>query len=142
MRFSFAAESLIAAPQSVVWHVLTDRQTLLEGDFGLLSLEGDLKAGGRLNLRAAIAPKQSFKLNVSVFEPDHLMVWTGGMPFGLFTGTRRFSLTPQGASTKFALHEVFTGPMAGVIRKSMPDLQPSFDQFADALKRLSEERAS
>lgn len=141
MSLSFVAERTIAAPPSAVWQILTDRQMLLDGDFGITALEGDLKPGGRLKLRAAIAPKQFFKLKVSAFEPNRLMVWTGGMSFGLFTGTRRFTLEPIGEGTRFVVHEVFTGPMAGMIGRSMPDLQPSFDRFADALKRLSEERA-
>ena len=69
------------------------------------------------------------------------MVWRGGMPLGLFTGTRTFSLEQDDAGTVFTVHEVFIGLMAGLIGKAMPDLQPSFDQFADALKHTAEARA-
>jgi hypothetical protein len=83
-----------------------------------------------------------FKLKVVRFEPDRLMVWQGGMPFGLFTGTRRFTLLEKDDGTQFDVEEVFTGAMAGMITKSMPDLQPSFEQFADALKTKAEERVA
>ncbi|MEO0385233.1 MAG: SRPBCC domain-containing protein [Pseudomonadota bacterium] len=140
MRFSYNAECVIAAPPSIVWQVLTDKKALLDGDFGIRQLDGDLALGGKLVLRAAIAPKQAFKLKVMECQPDRRMVWMGGMPFGLFTGTRTFTLNPEGAGTHFLVQESFTGPMTGMIGKSMPDLQPSFDQFADALKQASETR--
>jgi hypothetical protein len=141
MGFSYAAHSSIAAPPPIVWQVLTDRQALIDGDFGITQLEGDLAPGGKLVLRAAIAPKQAFRLKVTAFDPDRRMVWTGGMPFGLFTGRRTFTLAPAGEGTDFSVEEVFAGPMAGLIGKSMPDLQPSFDQFAQALKQSAEARA-
>lgn len=140
MVFSYNSERAIAAPPSIVWQVLTDKQALLDGDFGITQLDGDLALGGKLVLRAAIVPKQAFKLKVTEFQPDQRMVWKGGMPFGLFTGTRTFTLNLDGPGTLFLVQEIFTGPMAGVIGKSMPDLQPSFDQFADALKQASESR--
>ncbi len=141
MGFSYTAHRTIAAPPNLVWSVLTDREALLAGDFGITQLDGDLAPGGKLVLRASIAPKQTFKLRVSAFEPDRRMVWTGGMPFGLFTGRRAFTLTLAGEGTDFSVEEMFTGPMAGMIGKSMPDLQPSFDQFADALKQAAESDA-
>ena len=63
------------------------------------------------------------------------------MPLGLFTGVRQFTLTPAGAGTEFHMHEVFSGLLAPLIAGSIPDLQPSFEQFADGLRRLSEEAA-
>lgn len=138
MGLFYGAERTIAASPSTIWAVLTDKNALLTEDFGIMELNGDLRQGGKLVLRAAVAPKQAFKLKVSAFEPNQRMVWTGGMPFGLFTGTRTFSLKPDGNSTCFSVEEAFVGPLAGLIGKTMPDLQPSFDQFADTLKRVSE----
>jgi len=36
------------------------------------------------------------------------------------------------------MREVYTGPLAGLITKSIPDLAPSFTRFADGLKRRVE----
>jgi hypothetical protein len=66
------------------------------------------------------------------------MTWVGGMPLGLFTGTRTYTLTPRDGGTEFAMEEDYTGPMAGMITKSIPDLQPSFDEFASCLKSRAE----
>jgi hypothetical protein len=67
------------------------------------------------------------------------MVWSGGMPLGLFTGTRTFTLTPRSdGSTEFTMREEFRGLLAPLIGRSIPDLQPAFDAFAAALKREAE----
>jgi hypothetical protein len=67
------------------------------------------------------------------------MVWTGGMPFGLFKGTRVFELTTTAATgARFCMREEYTGLLAGVIGKSIPDLQPAFEEFAQCLKREAE----
>ena len=39
------------------------------------------------------------------------------------------------------MREVFTGLMAPLITKSIPDMQPVFDQFAADLKRRAEQLA-
>jgi hypothetical protein len=36
------------------------------------------------------------------------------------------------------MREEFTGPLLGLIGRSIPDLQPSFTQFAHGLKRRVE----
>ena len=61
MGLSYTVQRTIAASPTTVWQVLTDKQALLAGDFGITQLEGELAAGGKLLLRAAIAPKQVFK---------------------------------------------------------------------------------
>jgi hypothetical protein len=61
------------------------------------------------------------------------------MPLGLFKGVRRFTLTPRdGGATDFRMREEFSGPLLPLIGRSMPDLQPAFEQFADGLKQRAE----
>jgi hypothetical protein len=70
------------------------------------------------------------------------MTWTGGMPLGLFKGVRTFTLTPDGdGKTRFHAREEFTGVMLPLIWRSMPDLAPSFEQFAQGLKQRAESNA-
>jgi hypothetical protein len=57
------------------------------------------------------------------------------MPLGLFRGVRTFTVSPGAdGSTSFRMREEFTGPLLGLIWRSMPDLGPSFEQFAAGLK--------
>ena len=71
------------------------------------------------------------------------MTWRGGMPLGLFSGTRTYRLTPAaGDAVRFDMREEYTGPLAGLIFKSIPDLGPSFVRFANGLKREVEGTAT
>ena len=61
------------------------------------------------------------------------------MPLGLFKGVRTFSLTQQDPhTTRFTMREEYTGLMLPLIWGSIPDLGPSFQQFARGLKALRE----
>jgi hypothetical protein len=51
---------------------------------------------------------------------------------------RTFTLTPQGDAVQFEMREVFSGLMSPLIERSLPDLQPAFDEFAQALKTRAE----
>ncbi len=74
---------------------------------------------------------------VTLSEPDRI-VFRGGMPLGLFTGQRTYTLQREGAATRFTMREQYTGPLSGMIFKSIPDLGLSFQQFADGLKQQAE----
>ena len=89
-----------------------------------------------------MSPGRAFPLKVSEFVPGERMVWSGGMGLGLFKGVRTYTLTGQaGGTTQFAMREVFSGLIAPLITQSIPDLKPSFDEFAAALKSRAENGA-
>jgi len=78
-------------------------------------------------------------VKVAEFEPEQRMTWVGGMPTGLFKGVRTFTLSPgDGGATEFSMQEVFTGPLLPLYGRTIPDLNPSFKQFASSLKELAE----
>jgi hypothetical protein len=66
------------------------------------------------------------------------MTWSGGMPLGLFRGVRTFTLADERGATRFTMREVYSGPLASLIGRSIPDLGPSFTQFATGLKIRAE----
>lgn len=127
-----STERHIAADPDAIWAVLTDPARLVGPQTGIERLDGDIAPGGRLTLKSELSPRP-FKLRVDAFDPPSRMTWTGGMPLGLFRGVRTFELQPSGAGTTFRMREEFSGPLSGMIVKSMPDLQPSFEAFAQAL---------
>ncbi|MCJ8308499.1 MAG: SRPBCC family protein, partial [Hyphomicrobiales bacterium] len=110
----------IAASESEVWQVLTEVMPADPVPFGIQRIEGDIRAGGRLKLWSEVDPKRAFSLKVAQFDAPRTMVWKGGMPFGLFTGTRTFSLAPSGDGTRLEMREVFNGPLSSMIVKSIP----------------------
>lgn len=134
----FEVRRTIAAPPMAVWSHLTDAPALVNGGLGIRRLEGSIAAGAALKLTSEVNPGRAFALTVTEFVPGQRMVWSGGMPFGLFTGTRTFTLTATDTGTEFHMREAFTGALASLIGRSLPDLQPSFEQFADGLRRLAE----
>jgi hypothetical protein len=77
---------------------------------------------------------------VAELVPPQRIVWTSGTPLGLFQGVRTYSLAPtaDAMGTDFAMTEAYSGALAGLIGRSIPDLGPSFEAFADALKVAAE----
>lgn len=134
---TFEATTSVAAPPAAVWDSLlaTDRWT--SWDPQLESVAGRLADGARLEIRVKDNPRP-FTLKVSTWEPHRRIVLTGGMPLGLFTGTRTYTLADSGGSTTVTVRETYTGPLAGLIGTSIPDLQPSFDSFVSGLRRDAE----
>ena len=128
----------INAGAETVWHALTETMPANPAPFGIIRLDGTIAQGGKIKLWSEVAPNRAFALTISKLDAPNKMIWQGGMPFGLFTGTRTFTLTANGAGTTFHMQEVFTGLMSGIITKSMPDLTPSFTKFAETLKTTAE----
>jgi len=128
----------IHAPVERVWRVLIEDLAKDPKPFGILRFEGTLALGCRVKLWSEIDPKRAFALTVAKFDAPTKMVWKGGMPLGLFVGTRTFRLRAQGGRTIFEMQEVFSGPLSGLITKSIPDLNPSFQKFAATVKERAE----
>ena len=133
MRY-YEASATIEAPAASVWEVLTDGDELTAWDSGIERFEGRIAPGEKVTLYSEVSPGRAFPLTVAEFDPPRRMVWRGGMPLRLFTGERTYSLQAVDGGTYFTMREEFTGLMAPVIWRSMPDLAPSFTKFAEGLK--------
>jgi hypothetical protein len=135
---SYEATSVIDALPERVWAVLVDAPGYPGWDSGVDKVNGRIAAGEKITVHAAVNPGRAFPVRVTEFRPGQQMTWTGGMPLGLFKGVRTFTLTPRGNATEFTVREEYTGPMLPLIWRSMPDLAPSFEQFATGLKHRVE----
>ena len=135
---SFAVSILIHATPEWIWAILTDGGQWKSWNPTIERIEGSIVPDGKLKVYTQLSPGRAFPVRVTEFAPPERMVWTGGMPLGLFKGVRIYTLTPVQGGTEFAMSEVFSGLMAPLITRSIPDLQPSFDEFAAALKRRAE----
>jgi hypothetical protein len=135
----YEASSTISASPEAVWAVLTDAAGYTTWDSGVERVEGRIAPGETIKVFSKVNPGRAFPVKVTEFVPVQKMVWSGGMPLGLFKGVRTFTLTPQGAGTvRFTMREEYTGPLLPLIWRSIPDLGPSFTQFANGLKRSAE----
>jgi hypothetical protein len=135
---SYDAAATIDAPPEAVWSILTDAPAYAQWDSGVQNVDGTIAPGEKIKVVSEANPGRAFPVKVTEFEPGRAMVWSGGMPLGLFKGVRTFTLTPDGAATRFSLREEYTGPLLPMIWRSMPDLGPSFEQFARGLKAKAE----
>jgi hypothetical protein len=136
---TFEASSVIQADPAAIWAVLTDGSAWPTWDSAVARFEGTIAPGHKVTVYPEINPGRGFPVRVVEFVPAERMTWRGGMPLGLFTGTRKYVLTPQpDGSVRFGMREEYTGPLAGLIGRSIPDLGPSFIQFANGLKHRVE----
>ena len=137
---SYDAAATIDAPPEAVWAILTDAPAYAQWDSGVQEVDGRIAPGEKIKVVSEANPGRAFPVKVTGFEPARSMVWSGGMPLGLFKGVRTFTLAPEGEATRFTMREEYTGPMLPLIWRSMPDLGPSFEQFARGLKARAEAR--
>lgn len=139
---SYRASRTISAPAEVVWGLLTDVSSYARWNPAVVSIEGTIEQGHTVRLVSTASPKRTFTLKVAEMRAPHHMVWSDGMPLGLFTGRRTYTITDcASACSEFTMVEEFTGPLAGLVTKATPDLTESFAIFADGLKAAAEAEA-
>jgi hypothetical protein len=139
MPRSFAVTTSIRATPERIWSLLTDAGGYLGWNNTVKAVEGKIAPGETITVRPKINPGRAFPVKVLEFDPPRSMVWRGGMPTGLFQGNRVFTLKPSpNGEVEFSMREEYTGLLAPLIGRSIPDLQPAFDEFASDLKRAAE----
>ena len=138
---AFATKNSIRATPDRIWALLTDAPGYPKWNNTVDKIDGQIAAGQSITVHAKINPGRAFPVKVSEFAPAQRMVWSGGMPLGLFKGARTYTLISQGnGEVEFSMSEEFSGWLAPLITRSIPDMQPAFDQFAGDLKRAAEEK--
>jgi len=136
---SFAVTTSIHAAPERIWAILTEAARYPAWNPTVTRVEGKIAPGERVVMHVAMTTGRAFPVTVSRFEPARRMTWEGGLPLGLFKGVRTFTLTPHVDGTvDFAMREEFSGLLAPLIGRTIPDLQPAFNEFAAALKREAE----
>jgi hypothetical protein len=131
---SYESSTTIDAEPEAVWDVLTDLRRYPDWDSGITKTEGTIGARSKISIWTEVTPERAFPLVVDGLEAPRKMVWSGGLPFGLFRGVREFLLEPRDGATHVRVREEYRGPLLRLIWRTMPDLQPSFDQFTAGLK--------
>lgn len=134
---SFSATTRIRSTPERVWQLLMETRLWPELDSSIARVEGTPALGAKITVHAKLG--RVFPLSVVDFAPSQRMVLSGGMPLGLFKGERVYTVASEGDGTvTFSMREAFTGLLAPLITRSIPNLQPSFDEFAANLKKRSE----
>jgi uncharacterized protein YndB with AHSA1/START domain len=126
----------IDAPIEKVWGLLSNAKRLPSWNRAITSVEGEIALGNSLKLRVPVS-ERTFTPKVIELDAPHRMVWSDGFA-PMFRGVRSFTLSETPTGTHFEMREVFRGLMLPMIRKSLPDFGPPFEQFAGDLKRAAE----
>ena len=139
---TFQAATSIEAPAERVWALLVDVARWPAWNTTVDKVDGHVVLGAAVTVHAKLSPGRAFPVKVAELDAPRRMVWRGGMPLGLFVGTRTFTIAPQsGGRVAFEMREEFKGLLAPLITKSIPDLQPAFEEFARCLKTAAERRS-
>ena len=142
MATRYHVERRIDAPPERVWSLLTDAAGYASWNKAVISIEGTIAPGSVVSLISTANPKRTFKLMVTDLTAPNRMIWSDAMPLGLFSGVRTYLVQPREGVTHFEMTEVYSGLLAPLFTKAIPDLTESFDLFADSLKRAAEARPS
>ena len=138
----YSSTAVIQATPDKIWEILTDAPSYPSWNPSVDRVEGTIAPGETIKVLVKVNPGRAFPVKVTEFKLAEKMVWSGGMPLGLFKGVRTYTLTPEGdGATRFTMREEYTGPLLPMIWRSIPDLGPSFEQFATGLKGRAESPA-
>jgi len=140
---SFEASTRIKASPDAVWAALVDVGAWRDWDSGVDRVEGRVGLGERLTVYATMIRSRPFPVTVTELRPGEAMRWRGGLPMGLAVIDRTYSLDAQDdGGTVLTVREDHSGPLAGLLGRTTPDLNPSFRQFCAGLKARTEGQVS
>jgi hypothetical protein len=138
LKFYEAAVVIRSSPEKI-WKLITDGPGFPAWNPTVDRVEGTITPGQTIRVFVKVNPGRAFPVKVTQFEPGRRMVWSGGMPLGLFKGERTYELTSAGDGLiRFNMREEYSGPMLPIIWRTIPDLGPSFQEFAQSLKAAAE----
>jgi uncharacterized protein YndB with AHSA1/START domain len=123
----------IQADKSIIWALLTNASDFPRWNTTVISIDGEIKEGGKIQLKSILDPKRVFKLAVKEFDADNRLVWGDAM------GKRVYTLKSIGQGlTNFTMTEKIGGPVFPLFAKMIPPFDESFEQFANDLKKEAE----
>lgn len=128
----------IQADQNTVWKLLTNAADFPRWNSTIISIEGQIESGQKIQLKSTTDASRIFNLSVQIVTAGQKMIWSDGMaPF--FKGVRTYTLNsnPDG-SVQFTMQEKLAGIMFALAAKHIPSFDEPFEQFAADLKKEAE----
>ena len=104
---SFSVSTTIRAAPESVWAILTDGTKWTTWNTTIEQLEGSIASGSKLRVFPRLSPGRTFPVRVTEFTPPQRVIWTGGMPLGLFKGVRTYTIGPTDGGVEFTMEAVF-----------------------------------
>lgn len=123
----------IKADAKKIWNLLMNAENYPKWNSTIISIEGKIALGEKIQLKSHLDPKRVFKLNVKEIEPEKRLVWGDAM------GKREYKLMPgTNGETNFVMTEKIGGPLFPLFAKMIPPFDESFEKFANDLKKEAE----
>ncbi len=137
IRRTFSRETFVSvdiqADPKTIWSLLTNAENYPKWNTTVISIDGKIALGEKIQLKSYLDPKRVFKLSVKEFEPEKKLVWGDAM------GKREYKIKPtSNGQTNFSMREKIGGPLFPLFAKMIPSFDESFDKFAHDLKTESE----
>lgn len=123
----------IHADKTIIWALLTNASDFPRWNSTVISIDGEIKPNGKIELKSTLDPKRVFKLSIKEFESGKRLVWGDAM------GKRIYTLTDAGQGlTNFTMREKIGGPIFPLFAKMIPSFDNSFETYAKDLKKEAE----
>ena len=123
----------IQASPKTIWTLLTDARSYPKWNSTVLSIEGKIAQGEKIQLTSYLDPKRVFHLSIKEFVTERRLVWGDPM------GQREYILTPKpNGQTNFSMTEKIGGPLFPLFANMIPPFDESFEEFANDLKNTAE----
>ena len=123
----------IPADSGTVWKLLTTASDFPRWNSTVVSINGEIKKGSKIELKSTLDEKRVFKLQVKEFEPEKRFVWGDNM------GNRVYTIdNSKEGGVVFTMTEKIGGPIFPLFAKYIPSFDESFERFAADLKKEAE----
>lgn len=125
-------QELILADKTAIWSLLTNAAQYPEWNSTVLSIQGKIETGSKIQLKSTLAPERTFKLKVKEVILEEKLVWGDAM------GARTYTLSPTDNGVLFSMSETIGGPLFPLFASKIPAFDASFEQFTADLKKAAE----
>lgn len=123
----------ILADAGIVWKLLTNASDYPRWNSTVVSIKGEIKESGTIELKSTLDEKRIFKLKVKEVVSEKRLVWGDNM------GNRVYTIEKsKGDGIVFTMTEKIGGPIFPLFAKYIPSFDESFEKFAADLKKEAE----
>ena len=122
----------INADDAKIWALLTNAAEYPTWNSTIVSIDGTIANGEKIQLKSTLDSSRTFKLKVKEFVPNKTLIWGDGL------GERTYSLQKEGENVRFTMTEKIGGFMFPLFANKIPSFDESFEQFTADLKKAAE----
>ncbi len=141
-KLEMKTDVVFNAPKEKVWTVLTDMDKYSEWNPFIISMQGEMKLGGRItNIMVNQGKETTFTPVITAFKENETLAWLGSGLGGMFKGNHYFNLTETDeGKTKMVHGEKFSGLLSGLIIQLIgDDTHANFKRMNEAMQLRVEE---